>query len=66
MILESMGKRKDDYEHVTDRAGHDMRYAIDATKLEGELGWKAEEDFDSGIAATVKWYLENKAHRLQR
>lgn len=43
---------------VEDRAGHDFRYAIDATKLETELGWKAEETFDTGIIKTVKWYLE--------
>jgi len=44
---------------VEDRAGHDKRYAIDATKIETELGWKAEEDFESGIVKTVEWYLEN-------
>ena len=43
---------------VEDRAGHDRRYAIDATKLETELGWKADEDFDSGIVKTIEWYLE--------
>jgi len=43
---------------VEDRAGHDRRYAIDATKLESELGWKADEDFNSGIVITVEWYLE--------
>ena len=42
---------------VKDRAGHDRRYAIDATKIETKLGWKAEENFESGIAKTVKWYL---------
>jgi len=42
---------------VEDRAGHDRRYAIDATKLENELGWKADEDFDSGIVKTIDWYL---------
>lgn len=42
---------------VTDRPGHDLRYAIDATKLENELGWRAEEDFDSGIVKTIEWYL---------
>ena len=46
---------------VTDRPGHDHRYAIDATKLESELGWKAQEDFDSGIEKTVRWYLDNEA-----
>ncbi|WP_018860018.1 dTDP-glucose 4,6-dehydratase [Rhizobium sp. 42MFCr.1] len=45
---------------VTDRPGHDARYAIDATKLETELGWKAQEDFDTGIERTVRWYLENE------
>ncbi|WP_373033803.1 dTDP-glucose 4,6-dehydratase [Sulfurovum sp.] len=42
---------------VEDRAGHDRRYAIDATKLETELGWKADENFDTGILKTVDWYL---------
>ncbi len=42
---------------VEDRAGHDRRYAIDATKLENELGWKADEDFESGIVKTIDWYL---------
>lgn len=46
-------------EFVTDRPGHDARYAIDATKLENELGWKARETFDSGIEKTVRWYLDN-------
>lgn len=44
---------------VKDRAGHDKRYAIDASKLEKELGWKAEENFESGILKTVDWYLGN-------
>ncbi len=43
---------------VEDRAGHDRRYAIDASKLENELGWKADENFDTGIILTVDWYLE--------
>jgi dTDP-glucose 4,6-dehydratase len=42
---------------VKDRAGHDRRYAIDATKIETELGWQAEENFETGIAKTVKWYF---------
>jgi dTDP-glucose 4,6-dehydratase len=46
---------------VTDRPGHDHRYAIDATKLETELGWKAQETFDTGIEKTVEWYLENES-----
>ena len=44
---------------VTDRAGHDRRYAIDARKLERELGWKPAETFESGIRKTVQWYLDN-------
>lgn len=44
--------------YVQDRAGHDKRYAIDATKIETELKWKADENFDSGIQKTVKWYLQ--------
>ena len=44
--------------YVEDRAGHDRRYAIDATKIENELGWKAEENFESGILKTIEWYLE--------
>ena len=47
--------------HVADRPGHDRRYAIDATKLERELGWKPAETFDSGIRKTVQWYLANQA-----
>ena len=54
-------KKINDYfnlvEFVKDRAGHDRRYAIDATKLETELGWKADENFDTGIVKTVDWYL---------
>ena len=46
--------------HVTDRPGHAHRYAIDATKLETELGWRAEETFETGIEKTVSWYLENE------
>ena len=44
---------------VTDRPGHDHRYAIDATKLETELGWRAQENFESGLSKTVRWYLDN-------
>jgi dTDP-glucose 4,6-dehydratase len=46
-------------QYVTDRPGHDARYAIDATKLETELGWKAQENFATGIRKTVEWYLDN-------
>ena len=47
-------------EYVTDRPGHDLRYAIDPSKLMGELGWKPRENFDSGIRKTVEWYLANE------
>ena len=47
--------------YVTDRAGHDMRYAIDSTKLQKELGWEPSLQFEEGIEKTVKWYLENEA-----
>jgi len=46
--------------HVTDRPGHDTRYAIDATKIERELGWKPAESFDSGLRKTIEWYLANE------
>lgn len=46
--------------HVTDRAGHDVRYAIDARKIERELGWRPQETFESGIRKTVQWYLANR------
>ncbi|MEX0445166.1 dTDP-glucose 4,6-dehydratase [Xenorhabdus sp. SGI246] len=46
--------------YVTDRPGHDMRYAIDAAKIERELGWTPQETFESGIRKTVQWYLENE------
>jgi len=45
---------------VADRPGHDLRYAIDATRIEGELGWKAVETFETGILKTVRWYLDNE------
>jgi dTDP-glucose 4,6-dehydratase len=54
------GAYKDLINFVKDRPGHDQRYAIDATKLETELGWRAQEDFDSGIRRTVQWYLDNE------
>jgi dTDP-glucose 4,6-dehydratase len=54
------GTYKDLITFVKDRPGHDQRYAIDATKLETQLGWRALEDFDSGIRRTVQWYLDNE------
>ncbi|MNX90039.1 dTDP-glucose 4,6-dehydratase [compost metagenome] len=46
---------------VTDRAGHDLRYAIDATRLKEELGWEPSLQFEEGLERTVDWYLENEA-----
>ena len=54
----SSGSYKEQISYVTDRAGHDFRYAIDASKIEKELGWKAAENFETGIKKTVEWYLE--------
>jgi len=53
----SEGSYKDQISFVKDRAGHDFRYAIDATKIENELGWKADENFETGIEKTIDWYL---------
>ena len=52
------GSYKDQITYVEDRAGHDRRYAIDASKLEGELGWMAAENFETGIKKTIEWYLK--------
>jgi dTDP-glucose 4,6-dehydratase len=53
------GKYEDLIVFVQDRPGHDLRYAIDPTKLQTQLGWKAKYTFDEGIRETVKWYLQN-------
>lgn len=54
--------------HVKDRPGHDFRYAIDATKIENDLGWRPQESFESGIRKTVQWYVENRhwCHDIQK
>lgn len=58
-ILAHLGKSTDLIRYVTDRPGHDRRYAIDPAKIEAELGWRHTYDFETGIAATVDWYLAN-------
>ncbi|MCI6152075.1 dTDP-glucose 4,6-dehydratase [Fusobacterium perfoetens] len=59
-IIKELGKSEDLIKYVTDRPGHDMRYAIDPTKIKEELGWEPETLFDEGIKKTIKWYLDNK------
>lgn len=59
-ILKQMGKSEDLITYVTDRPGHDLRYAIDSTKVERELGWNRTYNFEDGIKETVDWYLNNK------
>ena len=54
------GPHRDLIAFVVDRPGHDLRYAIDCTKIERELGWKPSETFETGLAKTVRWYLDNK------
>ena len=59
-ILKVLGKPESLITYVTDRPGHDRRYAIDPTKMETELGWKPIYNFDTGIVETIKWNVENK------
>ena len=61
LILTLMDQPKDAYDHVQDRAGHDLRYAIDSTKLNEELGWQPEfTNFEEGLKATIDWYRHNQ------
>ncbi|PPG54034.1 MULTISPECIES: dTDP-glucose 4,6-dehydratase [unclassified Rathayibacter] len=60
-ILTAFGQPEDAFDHVTDRAGHDLRYAIDSTRLRTELDWRPRyTDFDAGLAATIDWYRANE------
>jgi len=59
-ILELMGKGEESIEYVADRKGHDKRYAIDASKIKNELGWKPKHNFESGMKQTVDWYKNNE------
>ena len=60
LICKELGKPESLITHVTDRKGHDMRYAIDPTKIHNELGWLPETKFADGIKKTIQWYLDNK------
>ncbi|MBC8481821.1 MAG: dTDP-glucose 4,6-dehydratase [Planctomycetes bacterium] len=60
LILKRVGKSEELIRHVTDRLGHDRRYAIDASKIMGQLGWKPSVTFEEGIVRTIDWYLENE------
>lgn len=59
-ILKALDKPESLIKYVKDRPGHDRRYAIDPTKIETELGWKPKYNFDTGIAQTIQWYLDNE------
>jgi dTDP-glucose 4,6-dehydratase len=59
-IVHELGKSEELITYVTDRAGHDLRYAIDPTKIHNELGWLPETKFEQGIKKTIQWYLDNK------
>jgi len=60
LICRNLGKSEELITYVTDRKGHDLRYAIDPSKIRDELGWQPETRFEYGIQKTIAWYLENK------
>ena len=60
MICHELGKPKSIIEHIADRKGHDLRYAINSTKIRNELSWEPETLFEDGIRQTIKWYLDNQ------
>ena len=60
-ILRTLDKPESLIRFVTDRPGHDLRYAIDASKIKNELGWVPQTTFDTGIQSTIEWYLKNEA-----
>jgi dTDP-glucose 4,6-dehydratase len=59
-ILDALGKPRSLIEHVADRPGHDRRYAVDPSKVEREMGWRPHETWESGLAKTIRWYVENE------
>ena len=61
LICKELGKPESLITYVTDRKGHDLRYAIDHTKISTELGWQAQMTFEEGLQRAIRWYLENRA-----
>jgi dTDP-glucose 4,6-dehydratase len=60
LILKELGKGEEMIEHVKDRPGHDRRYALDCSKIRGELGWKPRFEFQGALKETVNWYRQNQ------
>jgi dTDP-glucose 4,6-dehydratase len=65
LILKELGKGEDLISYVTDRPGHDRRYAIDSSHLQTSLGWVPEHTFETGIRRTIEWYTENTEWALK-
>jgi dTDP-glucose 4,6-dehydratase len=61
LVISEMGKDESSIKYVTDRPGHDRRYAIDSSKIQRELGWEPSHTFETGIRETIKWYRENQS-----